>query len=215
MVWQYHNYIVEFLTIWRQENARCITYKERTMITTKDGMKFSIPCSSPFCPKHAIINRNNWVNRIVYECSKHQYNYMVSLPLLKFIEQEEMTKIWKAYRAALWYELPPIKFCFAIEIQNDIPHMHGFIHCHRSIDTVKVKVAWKKVIAKYLKVDVDNLRADVVGVYEPIGAAKYVMKTNGDKQIQLPPRGWLYRIVKASSFYGRVGRAEKDERLDL
>lgn len=196
------DYIVEHLKLYPDPDAKCIAEKEENMITTIDGKKTLTSCTSPICPKHAKINRDAWVERVCYECEQHAHNYAIFLPLKTWPDRDEMSTLWQAFKMSLHYKLPKHKYCFVMEIQHDKPHLHGFIHANKNFNTELIKQAWKKMLSKYTGCGEEGIRCSVIGVYKPCAAAEYAFKTDDGKQIQLPPRGWLYRLTKASLHYG-------------
>lgn len=95
-----------------------------------------------------------------------------------------------------------VRYCVIVEIQDDVPHLHGVLHSNYRISDKLVKGYWRKFIAKHTDADTADMRIGFETIYYARGAAEYVMKYACEREIQLPQRGWLYRLTKASHHYG-------------
>lgn len=187
-------------------DARCIYPDEHYEITKKDGVKVKYPCKSPFCPKHAIITRTIWAERIEFEFNLVPFNYSIYLPIGPIIQKEELAKLWQSCRRAWKRALGEFRYCCFLEIQNNKLHIHGIFHSNNELNIEKLKLIWKKFLKKHLNNKQKRIRTTVEQYPSGKATGQYITKTGEqDKEIQLPQQGFYPRLVRASEEYGMWG----------
>ena len=203
------DYIVSLLKIYPNPEADCIKYTEEQLAMIESGKSSYYPCVSMCCPRHAAKAKGMWANRIKYKISVSKYAYVGNLPINQFLDRATFSKLMQSFRRSLGYKLLPFRYCFSFEIQNNQPHIHFVITSDYSLATKVIREVWFKHLLKQAKIEKGNMTSFLRPVDHANYDANYVVKAgSAPKTHQLPPQGYLHRLIRASQGYG--GKKRQD-----